>query len=247
VDAAALLHPLAAAPGGRAARDVVAALGLREGPLPAGRARVVAVMVASADGRAAVQGRSVALGHPADRALFRELRTHADALLVGTGTLAAERYKTVVDEEQAGHRVRLGRPAKPLVATIARGLDVPDGIGLFAEPDQAVAVYTDAEGEAPSHGAAVSTHRVSAPRDVLAHLRSEHGARLVMCEGGPRLLAALAAEDLVDDLVLTIAPLLAAGDEPAALAGPALDPPARLRLRDAFRAEDHLFLHYAAR
>lgn len=241
------LTPLTPARGAAPAREVVAQLGLREGPLPAGRARVVAVMVASLDGRAAVDGRSVALGHPADRALFRELRTEADALLVGTGTLRAERYAAVVDEEQAAHRRAAGRAPKPLVATIARTLDVPDDIGLFAEADQELAVFTDAGGRAPSHGARVVTHRGTAPADVLAVLRREHEARLVMCEGGPTLLRALAAEDLVDDLVLTLAPLLAAGEEPTTLAGAALAEPARMRLRGALRAEDHLFLHYAAR
>lgn len=246
--ARAALQPLAPHGGARAARAVVEDLRLREAPLPAGRPRVVAAMVASADGRASVDGRSVALGHPADRALFRELRTAADALLVGPGTLAAERYADVVDEEQQGARRRAGRPGKPLVATIARGLDVPGDIGLFAEADQRIAVYTDATaGQAPSRGAQVSTHRPAAPASVLAHLREAHEVRAVLCEGGPRLLHALLAEDLLDDLVLTVAPLLVAGDAPTTLTGPALAPPAGLRLRGAWRAEDHLFLHFAAR
>jgi len=71
----------------RTARDVLTELGLR-----GGAPRCVAVMIATLDGRAAIAGRSVALGHPADRALLRELRAQADAVLVGTGTLADERY-----------------------------------------------------------------------------------------------------------------------------------------------------------
>lgn len=243
----AALQPLAPSGAVLAARDLVAGLRLRDAPLPPGRPRVVAAMVASADGRASVQGRSVKLGHPADRALFRELRTACDALLVGTGTLRAERYATVVDEEQMGVRRRAERPGKPLVATIARSLSVPDDIGLWAEPDQRIAVFTDAEGDAPTRGADVATHRGTEPLQVVEQLRSVYDARAVLCEGGPTVLHALLTADLLDDLVLTVAPLLVAGDAPSTLTGPALDPPLRLHLRGVWRAGDgdHLFLHYA--
>ncbi|MDQ6915032.1 MAG: dihydrofolate reductase family protein, partial [Actinomycetota bacterium] len=59
---------------------------------PDDRPYVVVNFVASADGRAAFEGRSGALGDQADHELFHGLRGHADAVLVGTGTLRAERY-----------------------------------------------------------------------------------------------------------------------------------------------------------
>src|SRR3954463_2825306 len=76
--------------GDRTARDLVEGLGLRAARAPGQRPRVAAARTAAADGRAPIQGRSVALGHPADRALLRELRTGADAILVGAATMAAE-------------------------------------------------------------------------------------------------------------------------------------------------------------
>jgi riboflavin biosynthesis pyrimidine reductase len=244
------LQPLGPAGGPRSAAAVVEALGLRDAPrAPPGRPRVVAAMIASADGRAAVDGRSGGLGHPADRDLLRELRTGVDALLVGSATLRAERYANLLDPPQRARRVGAGLPPQPLVATVSRDLDVPVEIGLFAERDARVHVLTEAPGEVPGRGAEVRVHRFERGglrlRDGLALLHDEHDVAAVLCEGGPTLLRRLVSEGCLDDLVLTLAPLLVAGDEPAPLAGAPLRPPARMALRDVLRADDHLVLHYA--
>ncbi len=241
------LVPLAAAGPERDAREVVEALGLRSGGHD-GRPRVIAAMIASLDGRAAVEGRSVALGHPADRQLLRELRTAADAVLVGTRTLAAERYANLLDPDQRALRREQGRPEHPVIATVSRALDLPLDVPLFAE-DVPVQVYTEAEGQAPSRGADVATHRLrplTLPA-VVEHLGRERGARTVLCEGGPGLLRELVAQDALDDLMLTISPLLVAGDGPTILSGPALDEPARMVLAAVHRADDHLVLHLRRR
>ncbi|HYF24643.1 MAG TPA: dihydrofolate reductase family protein, partial [Baekduia sp.] len=210
------LTPLA--PGAaRSARDVVAGLRLGAGGRP-GRPRVVAAMIASLDGRAAVEGRSVRLGHPADRQLLRELRTAADAVLVGTRTLAAERYANLLDDDQRELRRADGRPEHPVIATVSRKLELPLDVPLFAE-DVPVQVYTEADGLAPTRGADVRTARLQPLTlpGVLEHLGRERGARTVLCEGGPHLLRELVAQDGLDDLLLTVAPLLAAGDAPRVL------------------------------
>lgn len=242
------LRPLSDSGADWSARRVVRALELRAG-LPSGRPRVVAAMIASADGRAAIDGRSVALGAPADRALLRELRTAADAILVGASTLAAERYANLLDADQRAYRVPLGLEPEPVVATISRRLDLPDGIPLLAEPTARVQIYTEAEGEVPGRGAWVAAQRFAAGEltlpAVLAHLRTERDAEVVLCEGGPTLLRALVAAECLDDLLLTVAPVLVAGAGPTALSGDALDPPAGLALRDVHRSGDHVFLHYA--
>jgi len=242
----AALQPLRPAGHARSARALVEDLRLGDAPGPQGRPRVVAAMIASADGRAAGEGRSVALGHPADRALFRELRTAADALLVGTGTLRTERYAELLDGGQRAHRAGAGRPPDPLVATVSRGLDVPTEIPLFGERGARIHVYTAATGTVRGRGAQVAVHRLAPPDPpaVLRHLAAELGARLVLCEGGPTLLGALLAHRCLDDLFLTVAPLLVAGAELALVKGAALRPPANLRLRDVHRAGDHVFLHY---
>jgi riboflavin biosynthesis pyrimidine reductase len=246
----ATLRPLTETSTGWSARKVVRGLGLRDLPPTATRPRVVAAMIASIDGRTAVQGRSVGLGHPADRALLRELRTAVDAIVVGSGTLRAERYANLLDEDQRAHRVASGLEAEPVVATVSRRLDLPTDIPLLAEPTARVQVYTEAEGEVPSQGAWVAAHRfepggLTMPA-ILDHLWRERGARAVLCEGGPTLLRELVVADCVDDLMLTVAPLLVAGDAPAGLHGAAIEPPGRMALRDIHRADDHLFLRYTA-
>jgi riboflavin biosynthesis pyrimidine reductase len=242
------LRSLEQSPAARSGLELVEGLGLRAGEGDA-RPRVVAAMIASADGRASVDGRSVALGHPADRALLRELRAAADAVLVGRATLAAEGYANLLDDDQRARRRESGREETPLVATVSRRLELPLGIGLFAEPSSRVAVYTESGAQPPATAARLTVHRFAPGAlevgAVLAHLGTEHGARLVLCEGGPTLLRCVVAERALDDLFLTVSPLLLAGDAERLLSGPALEPAARLALRDVHRAGEHLFLHYA--
>ena len=241
--AGAELTTLAAGPA-RTADEVIAGLGLRHHD-QRDRPHVIAAMIESADGRAAVQGRSVGLGHPADRALLRGLRAAADAVLVGTATVRAERYANLLDTDQVAAREVAGLAARPLIAMSTRSGDVPWEVGLFAEPDTDLALYCGVPVSPPGDVAAnLVVHEVSEPAEVLASLRRDHGAALVLCEGGPRLLRALVAEDLLDELLLTVAPLLAAGEAPTPLSGPALDPPARMTLAAAWQAGDHVFLHY---
>jgi len=216
---------------------------------PVAGGRVVAVMVASVDGKTAVRGRSGALGHPADRAVFRELRGRADALLVGSATIAAEGYGTLIDPETAERRAARGQGAHPLVATISRGLALPMTSALLQSPGVPVLVFTNA-------GAAVEVPAVAAELDVVRVSREEltpqlivdtvHSAagELIVCEGGATLLALLLAADVVDDLLLTIAPFWAGGDGQVPLAGPSHGGSRVLQLAAAARADDHLFLHY---
>jgi riboflavin biosynthesis pyrimidine reductase len=228
---------VALAPDGdvRSARDVLADLGLRDGA-----PHCVAVMIATLDGRAAIDGRSVALGHPADRALLRELRAEADAVLVGTGTLAAERYAALLDDDQRARRRAAGLAEHPLVATWSRTLDIPLDVPIFSEDSTPVAVYTSSEAQGPP---GIDVRRVAGVGDIPADLAARD-MPVVTCEGGPRLLRELAAAGAIDELLLTVAPLVAAGDAPAILEGPGLVEPARLRLRSVHRAGDHLFLRY---
>jgi riboflavin biosynthesis pyrimidine reductase len=233
----------------RAARDLVAGLGLDVPMAVRARPRVVADMVVTVDGRAAIQGRSVALGHPADRALLRELRTAADAILVGSGTLVAERYANLLDEEQRARRVAGGRPPHPLVVTLSRELRLPDGVPLLDESGVPIVVFTHAGEEilAPEAGADLEVVRLGAGVPLLLSALDALGARgvrSVLCEGGPTLLRRLVLDGGLDDLLVTVAPLLAAGAAPTILEGEPLDVPARLALRDVHRAGDHVFLHY---
>ncbi len=236
------LTPVVAGGPAQSARAFVAGLGLREADRPG--PRVVAAMIASIDGRATVDGRAGGLGNPADRALLRELRAAADALLVGRNTLTTERYATVLDPDQRDQRVADGRSEQPLVATVSRRPQLLAGVPLLAEPDVTVVVYCAQEPDEPLAGADVHVLDPLTPRAAVADLHERLGAGLIVCEGGPSLLHDLVADGVVDDLVLTVAPLLVAGDAPAILSGQTFDEPLRLRLAHSAQAGDYLVLHY---
>lgn len=218
---------------------------------PAGRPYVIANMVASADGRATLAGRSGPIGGEADRELFHALRGSADAVLAGTGTVRLERYGRLVrDPARRERRASAGLAPDPLAVLVTRSGDVPWEAPLFAAPEQPVAICAPVE-VAPPAGTAAQVSVLLVPDGGavapagLRRLRQEHGIRSVLCEGGPLLLGALLAAGALDELFLTLAPVLAGPGERAVVDGPAL--PAALALRPVWllEAEGALFARYA--
>jgi riboflavin biosynthesis pyrimidine reductase len=239
------LHP----PGAPATvADLLARLRPRE---RAGTARPFTYvnMIATADGRAALDGHTTTLGDEADLEMLLELRTLADAVLIGPGTLRAEGYDTLVRApERRARRVAAGQPETPVAVLLSRSLDLPWDAGLFAAADQPVLIYTGpGDAEPPAVAAPVELVRLSdpAPAAALADLRAR-GIAALLCEGGPTLNRALLEAGLVDELFLTLAPLLTGDeDEPSIVAGGRLPASAGLSLRWVLRREDELFLRYA--
>ena len=215
---------------------------------PDDRPFVFVNMVATADGRAAHEGRTEALGAEADLELLLELRALADAVLIGTGTVRAEGYARLVGSpERRARRQAAGLAEDPLAVMISRSFDIPWEAGLFQAPEQPVLVYAGPDAtDPPATAAPVEVVRLDdpTPTAALADLRAR-GVRALLCEGGPRLLRALVADGLADELFLTIAPLLT-GDaaEPSILAGAKLPHAAELELLWTLRAESELFLRY---
>jgi hypothetical protein len=142
-----LLRGLLPAAAPASAAEVVAALGLWERPeIAPARPRVLLNMVSSVDGRATMNGRSGALSSPADRALFHALRSVSDAVLVGAGTVRAERYgrlvrDAAVRELRRGH----GLAEEPLACVVSASLSLDAEIPLLAEPRSRVVVLTPSE------------------------------------------------------------------------------------------------------
>lgn len=233
-----------------AASGVLDAIVADRAPAASGRPRTIGVMVASVDGHATVEGRSGGLGGPADRAIFRGLRERADALLVGPSTLNRERYSTTLDPDQRAARVALGRTPEPLLATVSRSLAIERDLPLFHEDVLRVVVYTASDDRPEWDPERVDVVRLddATPAAALRDLH-ERGVGHVNCEGGPTLLAGLVREGLLDELVVTVSPLLV-GTDPALgellpiVHGSVGDEPRPLRLRGVWRSDDMLFLHY---
>jgi riboflavin biosynthesis pyrimidine reductase len=219
----------------------------------ADRPRVLCNMVATLDGLITVGGRSGPIGGPGDHALFHALRTVVDAVLIGTGTLRAERYGRLVRRpERRARRAALGLVEDPLAILITRRGELPWSAPLFEAPEQRIAVVGPAAGlDPPAHVRAridVIDMPVPTPAAALRAVHEAHGVRAVLCEGGPTLNRSLLGDGVLDELFLTLGPLLAGGGEPDALrvlAGDAVEPPARAELRSVLRHGDELFLRYA--
>ena len=231
------------------AAGMVAQLALGEREPERSRPRVVAAMIASADGRAAIEGRAGGLGSPADRAVLRELRCSVDALLIGPTTLIDERYSTLLDADHRERRIAAGLSAEPIAATISRRLNPQlSELELFAQHGQRIVVYTESEELLEASGAELTISRLKPGELTLAgcldDLHANHAVGTLLSEGGPTLLRALAAEGLIDDFIFTVSPLLVAGSAPTLLSGEPFEQPLGLQLETVWRSDNFLFLHY---
>jgi riboflavin-specific deaminase-like protein len=215
------------------------------------RPYLIVNFVSSADGRAAFQGVSRQLSDPADREMFHGLRERVDAVLVGTGTLRAERYGRLVrDPERRHRRAGSGLSPEPLACIFSRGGDIPTDIPLFAEPAARVLVFTPAQPDTSEVAAQVEVVRLDPGEltltTMMRRLRSDYDVRSVLCEGGPTLFGALLQEDLVDELFLSLAPKLTGGGRaPGITSGQPLPELRRLSLVWAIESESSLYLRYA--
>ena len=218
----------------------------------AARSGVALNMIASVDGRIAVDGHSGPLGSIADRALFHALRARADAVLVGAGTVRTERYGPIVKDPAVGERRRLeGLERQPLALIVSHALELDPALGLLADEDSHIVMLTSSQGDLLPPGAAarVDYVRTASLRDGLDQVRERWGARVIVGEGGPSLNGRLAAEGLIDELFLAIAPLLV-GEVPgggALVRGGAPSAPLELELRMLLAHGSHLYANYVSR
>lgn len=202
---------------------------------------VRANFVSSTDGAVTVAGKSAPLSSDADRELFHVLRSLTDVVLVGAGTARAENY--------GGARDHDGRV--PPIAVVSKALDLDPQSRLFTETRVPPIVVTcDASPRdvrdrladvADVVVAGDANVDIGAALDTLA----ERGLGRVLCEGGPHLLGSVAAAGALDELCLTIAPLLAGGNAGRIVAGYLPDVVEPMRLLHVLEDDGHLFLRYS--
>lgn len=204
-------------------------------------ARWVAIgMVGSVDGASTVAGTSSGLGASGDRAAFRALRSLADVVLVGLGTAVAERYRPTWAPRGIEARARRGQPPLPRLALVTGSGRVPPDLRTLDDPHRPPLVLTTAS------GAEVARQQVGDRAEVMA-LDTDPGQRVrpqaildelagrglgrVVCEGGPTLNHTMVTAGVVDELFVTIAPVVVGGGP--GLVGSRLAPgPRRLVLQE---------------
>jgi riboflavin biosynthesis pyrimidine reductase len=207
---------------------------------------VYANFVATLDGVVAFEpgasrsaGRLISGGHPADRYLMGLLRAVADAIVVGAGTARAEQEHEWTPE-------RAAPSAAADFAAVRKGLGLPEKAPVYI-------VSGGGDLDPASRAAQTSTvlggGRHIDPRDLIGSLRSR-GHRRILTEGGPRLMGGFLEAGVVDELFLTVAPVVAGREgagRPGLAEGTRLlpDRDERWKLQSVRRAENFLFLRYA--
>jgi riboflavin-specific deaminase-like protein len=187
------------------------------------RPYVITNFALTLDGHATISGRSGAIGSDSDTAMLVGLRTRVDAVMIGAGTMRAERYGRVIgDPAKRARREREGLPHDPLMVIVSGRLDLPWDAPLFTEGFGTVLIGTTSEADPPETETSVRLLRQEGELELgalLAQLRAERGVRALLCEGGPHLHAQLIDAGLVDELFVTHAPKLAGGGGPGLVAG----------------------------
>jgi riboflavin biosynthesis pyrimidine reductase len=207
--------------------------------------------VMSLDGAVTIEGRSGGLGDEHDRLAMRVLRTLADVVLVGAGTVRVEGYGGLqVDEADAAWRRAHGLASQPRVAVVSSRLDLGPEHPFFARAVERPIVVTHAAAPSDRRAALAEVADVLVCGDeavdlaaMLAALAAE-GLPQVLCEGGPHLFGALIEADLVGELCLSLSPTLVAGDA-GRIARGAPEVEQSMRLVHAIPAGDLLLLRYA--
>jgi riboflavin-specific deaminase-like protein len=220
-------------------------------PRPVDRPWVLTNMIASVDGAASVEGVSARLGGPADRAVFGALRAVPDVILVGAGTVRAEHYgpPRTPEAQQARRRAR-GQEPFPRIAVVSGRLDLDLTTPLFTGSSSRPIVITGTRPSPEQLAAASEVAEVVVAGEAHVDLGvalaalGRLGAAVVLCEGGPMLDGQLLAEGLLDEVCLTVAPLLAGGDASRIMHGPALARPEGLRLDRVLEQDGMLLLRY---
>ncbi|WP_265562616.1 pyrimidine reductase family protein [Streptomyces hygroscopicus] len=248
-----------AAPGGGAVdrewtlEELAAAYAYPE-PGPGGREPWLrANMVSTLDGAAQHEGRSQPISGAADMRIFGTLRGLADAVIVGAETVRQEGYRPAREREAfAALRKAAGQGPAPAIAVVSASLELDFSWPLFTSPLVPTLLLT---------GAAAAPDRVAAAEKAGARVviagdgmgvdparavraLADLGLTRLLTEGGPRLLGQLVAAGVLDELCLTISPMLTAGDAQRIAGGPSVTVPKRFALVSLLEEEGYLFGRY---
>ncbi|GAB4231916.1 MAG: dihydrofolate reductase family protein [Deltaproteobacteria bacterium] len=244
-------------------------------PAHEGRPHVIGNFVATLDGVASLSdpglpgGVSVSGSNPHDRMVMGLLRSVADAVIVGAGTLrsvpnhlwTAEHIHPPFSDSYRRLRAAMGKDDSPMNIIVTGRGEIDTGLPVFRSATVKALIVTTTAGSRRVRerglsasvvirevegGEAITARKILSTID--PHLR---GKEIILVEGGPRLMGDFFAENCLDELFLTIAPLVAGRDatagRPGFVSGKRFAPerPLRGTLAGVKRAGSHLFLRYS--
>jgi riboflavin biosynthesis pyrimidine reductase len=244
-------------------------------PLPRSHPHVFSNFVTTLDGvvslnvKGHASGRDISGSSAQDRMVMGLLRAIADVVIIGSGTLGADRrhvwtagaiFPELADEYRRLSKA-LGKREAPLNVIISGSGEIDLRLPVFTSGKVPALIVTTTAGakrlrrQRTPDSVEIRTIRRSAnaipARAILDEVCRVSPGKLILVEGGPRLLGDFYAERLVDEQFLTLAPQIAgrdAGDRRLSLVmGKAFAPrdPLWGTLIDVRRGSSHLFLRYS--
>jgi riboflavin biosynthesis pyrimidine reductase len=208
--------------------------------------------VTSLDGAVEIDGQSKSLTSPEDSELFGKVRMLSDVVLVGAGTVRIEGYNPLrLGADRRAWRVENGLPENPTLAIVSSRLDLDPINKVFADAPIRPLVITHASAP-PDRAEALAEvadvvvcGQAEVDLQLVVATLAERGLPQILCEGGPHLLGALTYADLVDEMDLSLSPLLAGPGAGRITAGAFDTVTRRFVLRSVLGADDgSLFLRY---
>lgn len=229
-----------------------------------GRGGMRANFISSADGAVSVAGLSRGLQTPGDNRVFAALRDLADVVVVGADTARAETYRAAAPSaERRAVRLSYGLPPVPAMAVVSRSLDVDLTLPVFADarPDLPTLLITTPAASGQRRAAILDAiagganiRLIDTPSVTGGNLSVRAAARELealgfrhqLCEGGPRLFASALLDGAVDELCLSVSPILVGPGPSRITAGDAwpADTLSRMRLIGLLAEDDVLFCRY---
>jgi riboflavin biosynthesis pyrimidine reductase len=229
-------------------------------PLPPGGAGTLvrSNFVSSLDGSVqGPDGRSGSINTTSDHHVFALQRAHADAILVGAGTVRAEGYRGVdLSGWQQKIRSKEGLRPYPTLVIVTGSLNLDPDIGTPSEAEvgPVVIITVGARDEAQldrfrdAGSTVVQQNHVRVDLGEALGWLAENGLQRVLCEGGPRLHQQLLAGGHLDELCLTLAPVAVGGRGMRSTNGEAIQPVPEFDLVHSLYADDGaLFTRYRRR
>lgn len=207
-------------------------------------------MVSSIDGAISIDGHAHGLSNETDKKIYRAMRNLADVILVGARTMRIEKYKpAAIDEKNQALRILRGQMSIPPVALVSMSGLFDWDLPFFKDAKVKPFIFTSDEGFNVASEGKDLAEIIKCGKDkvdlhkVIEEL-SSRGLNKILCEGGPTLNAHLLSAGLIDELCLTISPMIVQGNEARIFDGPKFDTPVGFIPGNIFVEENNIFTRY---
>ncbi len=222
------------------------------------RPRILLNFAVTVDGKVSTASQTPSgFTSPFDKHRLLEIRSLGDALIVGRNTLEIDKMSMgLPDEALRQARIQRGQSEYPLRVIVSNSGELSRELNIFRHQFSPIVIYSTTRMPAANQtelADKAELHLGTGDRvniqEILQHLYETHQVRTLVCEGGPRLANALAELDVIDELFLTIAPILAGGTGAPGLLGKpgAFLPSSRKFCLQSMKVEaGESYLHYLA-